>query len=125
MSDLDLLVYPVALLFAGMGVAALIRPMLVLETFGTSLATADARNEVRAVYGGFGVAVAAVLTVAAAGNGPLGRGIVLTVGVALASMAAGRLVSRVVERPTGFYPVWFWFCAEVVMAAMLLAAAWS
>ena len=55
----DVLVLLVAAGFALMGLGALVRPRMVLDQFGVDVGTADGRNEVRAVYGGFGVAVAA------------------------------------------------------------------
>lgn len=122
---LDALVYVVAAGFAAMGVLALAAPGRVLATFGVQLDSADGRNEVRAVYGGFGLAVAGLAAVAAAGDGALARGMLVTLGIAVAGMAAGRLVGRTFDKPSGFYPVWFFFWAEVAMAAALLAAARS
>jgi hypothetical protein len=49
----------------------------------------------------------------------------VAVGFAVAGMAAGRVVSRAVEPSSGFYPIGFFFLSEVVMAALLLAAAWA
>jgi Domain of unknown function (DUF4345) len=119
----EAVVWIVAGLFALMGVGALARPAALLESFGVPVDSPDGRSEVRAVYGGFGLAVAALLGVAAAGGGSAREGILLAVGVALAGMAAGRLIARGVERPSGFYPVWFFFWVEVAGAAVLLAAA--
>jgi hypothetical protein len=42
-----------------------------------------------------------------------------------AGMAAGRLLARLVDRPARCYPVWFWFWAEVTIAAVLLGVAWA
>lgn len=120
---LDALVYVVAAVFAAMGVYALVVPAGVLAIFGVRLEAPDGRNEVRAVYGGFGLAVAALLVFAAASPEPASAGVLLAMGVALAGMAAGRLVGIAVERPRSFYPVWFWLGAEIAMAAALLAAA--
>lgn len=116
-------VYVVAALFAAMGIYALARPVGLLTGFGVSVESVEGRNEVRAVYGGFGLAVAAVLVFAVASPATASAGVLLAVGVALAGMAAGRLVGIVVERPGSFYPVWFWLGAEIAMAAALLAAA--
>ncbi len=60
-----------------------------------------ARAEVRAVYGGFGLAIASMLAVALA-TPDLRTGILTTVAAALAGMAFGRLVSALVGR-TAFY----------------------
>ena len=50
-----------AAFFLGMGLCALARPALVVAFVGLVPGTADARNEIRAVYGGFGIAIAALL----------------------------------------------------------------
>jgi len=76
---------------------------------------------VRAVYGGFGLAIAGVLAYAAVADGDLQTGIVITVGTALAGMAFGRLVSAVVHERTAFYPHWFYFVVEALAAAAFFA----
>jgi hypothetical protein len=119
----DAVVWIVAVGFAAMGVYALATPTAVLAQFGVPVPTADGRAEVRAVYGGFGLAVAGLLGVAAANGGDAREGILLAVGVALGGMAFGRLVARAFERPLGFFPVWLYFWVEVVGAAVLIAAA--
>lgn len=116
----EVVVLVVALGFGAMGVLALARPADVLAQFGVAVETADGRNEVRAVYGGFGLAVAAVLAVAALGDPSTADGIVVAVAVSLLGMAAGRLLSAMRERPTGIHPVWTYFAIEVVSAAALL-----
>ena len=119
----DVLVLLVAAGFALMGFGALARPRMVLDQFGVDVGTADGRNEVRAVYGGFGVAVAAALGVAVLGDSANADGVLIAVAVALAGMAAGRLIGAAVERPSGAFPVWVYFAIEVGGAAVLLAAA--
>lgn len=118
----DALILAVALGFALMGLFALARPADVLAQFGVAVETSDGRNEVRAVYGGFGLAVAALLAVAAIGEPATADGIVVAVAFSLVGMAAGRLLGAVRERPTGLYPVWTYFAIEIVSAAALLAA---
>ncbi|NUR98391.1 MAG: DUF4345 domain-containing protein [Kribbellaceae bacterium] len=112
----------VAVFFAGMGVYGLVAPGALVRPFGVVVDGANARGEVRAVYGGFGVAVAGLLTVAAFDDG-IRRGAVIAVAVALAGMAAGRLAGCLVERPRGFYPNWLYFGVEVVLGAVLWVAA--
>ena len=51
------------------------------------------------------------------------KGILITVGVALAGMALGRIVSAMVDARTPFYPNWFYFIVEAVAAAALFAVA--
>lgn len=118
----EALIIFVALGFAAMGLAALARPADVLAQFGVDVATADGRNEVRAVYGGFGLAIAAVLAVATIGDPSTADGIVVAVACALLGMAAGRLLSAMRERPSGLHPVWTYFAIELASAAALLIA---
>jgi uncharacterized protein DUF4345 len=120
----DALILIVAAGFALMSLAALARPRNVLAQFGVAVDTVDGRNEVRAVYGGFGLAVAALLAVAAIGEPHTGEGIVVAIAFTLAGMAGGRLLSSVFERPRSLYPVWAYFLIEVAAAAALLVAAW-
>jgi hypothetical protein len=109
--------------FLGMGMYALAAPAMLVRPFGITLEQSTSRSEVRAVYGGFGLAMAAVLAYAAVDVGPHRTGILLAVGMALAGMAFGRLVSAVVDGRTPFYPNWFYFGVEAVAAAALLTAA--
>ena len=118
----DLVVLFVAAGFAAMGIGALARPALVLAQFGVTVDTGDGRNEVRAVYGGFGLAIAALLAVAALGDPATADGILVAVAVALGGMAAGRLLGAAFDRPSSAYPVWVYFAIEVGGAAALLAA---
>ena len=113
----------IGVFFLGMGVYALAAPAMLVRPFGITLELSTSRSEVRAVYGGFGLAMAAVLAYAAVDAGAHRTGIVLAVGVALAGMAIGRLVSAVVDGRTRFYPNWFYFGVEAVAAAALLTAA--
>jgi hypothetical protein len=110
----------IAVFFLGMGVFALAAPAALVRPFGTTLGGDASRSEVRAVYGGFGLAIAAVLAYAAVADGDLRKGIVITVGAALAGMAFGRLAAAVLGDRTSFYPNWFYFLVEGVAAAMLL-----
>ena len=118
----EVVVLLIAAGFAAMGIVALARPAFVLAQFGVAVETVEGRNEVRAVYGGFGLAVAAALAVAALGDSANADGIVVAIAIALAGMAAGRLVSVAVERPARVYPVWVYFAIEAGGAAALLAA---
>lgn len=108
--------------FLGMGVFALARPAALIRPFGITLPIPESRAEVRAVYGGFGLAIAGVLALAAV-DPALRDGILITVAAALGGMALGRVVSGVVDAPKAFYPNWFYFIVEVVAAAALMWAA--
>lgn len=115
----------VGVFFLGMGLYALAAPATILRPFDYDLRTAAARAEVRGVYGGFGLAMAAVLGYAAVTPGEVRTGILLTVGAALAGMAFGRAVSAVFDERTSFYPNWFYCLVETVAAAALFWAALS
>lgn len=118
MSAIDTVVTAVvAVFFTAMGLCALAAPARVMAPFAISLESATARSEVRAVYGGFGLAMGAILAISVA-DPDLRRGIVSTVAVALAGMAVGRLISAV-DGPTRFYPNWCYFIVEAVAAAAL------
>ena len=112
-----------AVFFLGMGLYALAAPAALIRPFGVTPETPTSRSEIRAVYGGFGLAIAAVLVYAAWRGGDVGKGIVITVGIALAGMALGRVASAVVDDRTPFYPNWFYGIVEVVAAAALFAVA--
>lgn len=113
----------VGVLFAGMGLYALAAPAALARPFGLSVSTAVSRAEIRAVYGGFGLAVAGVLIWSAFGTDELRSGAALTVGFALAGMAGGRIVSWLVDRGLRFYPIWFYCLVELVGAALVLGVA--
>ena len=115
----------VGLGFLTMGAVALMRPPQVLGYFGLTELTADLRNEVRAVYGGFGLAMGGLLLAAAFAK-PLWppqfgiTGVIFTVAAALLGMAAGRIFSWCVES-TGKWPVVF-AVIEIAGGVALLAA---
>lgn len=114
-----MILYAVAAGFAGMGLYALLWPARIGRFFDVRIESVNGRNETRAVYGGFGVAIAAALVLASR-SAQLHDGIVLCVGFALAGMAAGRLVSAVVERP-GFWP-WMFGGTEALAAVLLFCS---
>jgi hypothetical protein len=114
---MEIAILSVALGFALMGAAALARPASIGNYFDVRIDSVDGRNEVRAVYGGFGLAIALAL-VLATGIPAWRAGVIACVALALAGMAAGRLFSALLERP-GFWP-WF-FCGVEAGAAALLA----
>jgi hypothetical protein len=121
----DALVILVGAGFAAMGLFALVRPRAVLAQFGVAVDTVEGRNEVRAVYGGFGLAIAGLLAVAALGDPSTAEGIIVATAFALLGMAAGRLLSMVRERPAGLHPVWTYLAIELFAAVALLLAAWD
>jgi len=119
----DAVLIAVAILFGLMGLGALARPALVLAQFGVSVDTGPGRTEVRAVYGGFGLAMAAALVAAVSSSDDLRRGVVIAVAAALAGMAAGRLAGALAERDRRVFPTWVYLAIEAAGAAALVAAA--
>lgn len=111
----------VGVFFLLMGLYGLAAPAALARPFRLKIDTPESRSEIRAVYGGFGVAIAAVLGAAAFDVGGIRTGAVIAVGAALSGMALGRLVSRLLDTSTAFYPIWFYFCVEVVAAGLLFA----
>jgi hypothetical protein len=110
----------IAVFFLGMGVYALAAPAALLRPFGITLSGDASRSEVRAVYGGFGLAIAAVLAYSAV-QLDVRTGVLISVGAALAGMAFGRLAGAALGDRTAFYPNWFYFLVETVAAAALFA----
>jgi hypothetical protein len=101
-------------------VYALVVPRRVLSLFGVDVATVDGRNAVRAVYGGFGVAMCVVLGVALRAPG-LRDGVLVCAAVALLGMAGGRVVAALVDGRPGVFP-WLFGGVEIVLALVLLGA---
>jgi hypothetical protein len=113
----------IAVFFLGMGIYALAAPAALVRPFGITLEESASRAEVRAVYGGFGLAIAGVLVYAAVSDGDLRKGILITVAAALAGMVFGRLASAVLGVRTAFYPNWFYCLVEAIAAAALFISA--
>lgn len=109
------------LFYLALGLAALARPATLLAGFGLVAEGIDARNEVRAVYGGFPLAVAGLVVWSLSGT-PHAVGILLALAVASLGMALGRLVSALVDRRIGRLPAWF-IGVEVALALLLAAGA--
>lgn len=114
-----------ALFFLGMGVVGLVRPAFVLGLFQVRVESAAGRGEVRAVYGGFGLAVAALLVLVATSSAatlavPSCSGVVLAIGVSVGAMAGGRLLSALIDRELALYPTLFFAGVELALAGSLL-----
>lgn len=114
------LVAAVAAFFFMMGAVALARPEQIVAYFGTPALTRDGRNEVRAVYGGFGVAIG-LLLLATLWLPSLRAGVLVAVGIALLGMAIGRLVSALLDGSPGFIP-WLFCGVELALSGALILA---
>ena len=111
-------IYIVMVAFTAMGVGALAFPEKVTSQFGITALTSAGRNEVRAVYGGFGLMMGFMLYVAVA-NAELRQGICLTLSAALGGMAVGRVISFALDRKSDLIPLTY-LLLEALLAALLL-----
>lgn len=120
---MNTVIWVIAIGFAVMGLAALVRPALIWGPFGVVPTTAASRNEVRAVYGGFGLALAGLMIWALGAAAGVRHGVLLAVAVSLVGMAAGRVISAVVEPRA----MWGWpgvfFLIELVAGALIIFVA--
>lgn len=82
--------------YAGVGLAALVRPASVPALFGGLAPTASSRTEIRAVYGGLPLAMAG-LVVAGSRDGAGDVGTIEAVAALSAAMAAGRVIGTLIE----------------------------
>lgn len=105
--------------FAVMGIYALLMPTRIPAVFGVAVTTPEGRGEVRAVYGGYGLAVAGMLAFAAFSSSTLRPGILAALALSVLGMAVGRLAGAVVDRPRRFYPIWFFLLLEIFLAATI------
>lgn len=112
-----------ALAFGAMGAGALASPRSVLGQFGIRNLSAAAKNEVRAVYGGFGLAAALLLFAIAIGPAPISdtlrSGVTLAFAVALFGMAFGRILSALIDRRMDRTPIAY-LTIEIVVGALLI-----
>lgn len=111
----------VAVFFAGMGLAALVRPAFIWAPFGVAPTTPESRNEVRAVYGGFGLAIAALLFWADSETADFRDGVLVSIAIALFGMAAGRVLSAFVEPKALLGFPGFFLLVEAGLGGLLLA----
>lgn len=86
-----------ALFFLAIGAVGLLSPRRIFALFGVPAETADSRNEIRAVYGGMCLALAATL-IGAPALGSMADGVIFAVMILLLGMVAGRLISLAMER---------------------------
>ncbi len=110
----------VAISFFYMGFGALIDPDNTLSYFSAGPLGPDMRNEVRAVYGGFGIAIC-LLLLATLKMTSIKTGARVAVLVSVGGMAGGRALSMIVETPAGDFPLLI-LIVETVLVAMLAAA---
>ncbi len=114
------LVSLVALFFLVMGLWAIFLPDSLADLVGFSLDVDRGPNEIRAVYGGFGIAMAGMAWWAVLSS-PAATGMLVALGIALIGMAAGRVISLALE---GRLPT-FGLLAGTGELALACALFWS
>lgn len=107
------------LFYLALGLAAMLRPATLLAGFGIVATGRNARNEIRAVYGGFPIAAAALVLWSLVGARH-GDGILIALAMASLGMALGRLASAAIDRGIGRLPMLF-VAVELALAALLAA----
>lgn len=106
-----------ALFFGAIGVSAMIRPRNLLKGFSIEANEPESRNEIRAVYGGFPLAVAALLILSLT-RPDLSDGILIALATSSAGMAIGRIVSVLIDRKLGRDPA-IYIVLELIVALMI------
>ncbi len=114
------LVVGVAAFFLYVGVRGLADPSGTLSYFSAGTLGPDMRNEVRAVYGGYGIAVGCLL-VTTIWLSSIKTGARAGVLVSVGGMAAGRTVSFAMESAEGGFPLLI-LIVELVLVVMLAGA---
>lgn len=105
------------IVFGAMGGLLLWQPQYITRVTNIELTTPESRSETRAVYGGFGIAMALAMFIAMVWS-PLRGGIMMTAGLALIGMAAGRGYSAWLERPTSPI-IWGLLGGEALLGLLL------
>jgi len=100
-----------------MGIGALLKPVVVTAQFDIPELSSAGRNEVRAVYVGFGVMIAVARGVALQHPAMRG-GVLFAVALAFAGMAAGRVISALIDRRFDAWPLRY--CVLEAVATVLL-----
>lgn len=106
-----------ALFFGVIGLAAIAKPQTLLQGFGIEAKEPESRNEIRGVYGGFPIAVAALLLFSLT-RPDLSDGILFALALSSAGMAFGRIVSALIDRNLGKHPATF-LILELIVALMI------
>jgi hypothetical protein len=114
-----ILVCAAALFYFALGLRAFIQPKNLLADFGIFATKDVSRNEIRAVYGGFPIAVSSLLLFSLVSPN-YADGILLAVSISSLGMALGRLISAVIDRTLGRIPAIF-VCIEIVIAGFIAA----
>ena len=111
--------FALVVFFLGMGLFGLVRPRALVGIFGGDAPTPASRSEVRAVYGGFGVAVAACLATVDRWSPEARAGVYQCLAIGIGGMAIGRVIGACMERERRAFPTWVFVGVELCLAAAL------
>ena len=104
--------------FALMGMSAFLKPLFITRQFDINELTIAGRNEIRAVYGGFGLFMSLSLIFSLIVP-ELRIGVALTTSFALGGMAFGRIISAINDKSIGKWPL-FYGILELSSAYLIL-----
>ena len=109
----------ISVLYLWMGYRGLTDAAGCLALFDVREVPPAMRNEVAAIYGGFGVSFGLLLLVAIFRQSEMSRGIILSLAVLTLGLAAGRIFSFCSSFPENYYPLIF-MVLEILMGGFLL-----
>jgi hypothetical protein len=111
-----------AAIYAAIGAVGLARPASVPALFGGAAGTPAARTEIRAVYGGFLLALAGTILAASRAPARIRTGLLASAAAASAGMALGRTAGALAERELSPWPTGAFLAIEAGLAGALLVA---
>jgi hypothetical protein len=110
-----------ALTFAAFGVAFLVAPVAMIGLVELGASSPTARAEVRAMYGGLELGIAAFLFACLARRERVAAGLLCST-IALAGLALARGASIVLDGPVE--PIMYWLAAAEVGGVVMSAVGW-
>lgn len=119
-----IVVLVIAILYCWMGYKALASPTAITGIFDVPDVTGAMKNEIGAVYGGFGFAFGISLIVAFFRRSSVATGVILCLGILTLGMAAGRAISFCLLQPDNRYPMLF-MGMEILMGGLLTGISFS
>jgi hypothetical protein len=114
----DYILMLVSFFFGAMGASAFVNPVFITKQFDIHSLSIAGKNEVRAVYGGFGLFMSIALIIALL-LPELRNGVCLTVSFALGGMSFGRMISAIMDASISKLPV-FYGTIEFMAALLIL-----
>lgn len=113
--------YFVIICMLGMGIIGLFAPNILLSFFGTEANTKEIRNEIRSVYGTFGIGWAIILLSlpALSLDQSIKTGILIAMALNIGFMACGRMIGLLWE-PIGKWPTAFFIMELMIVLSLYI-----